>query len=102
MALICRATIAGMCGRFTLRTPLTVLAEQFLFELGDSIGELRPRYNIAPTQTVLAVRQIEQGARRELAEFFWGLVPSWAKDNKGAYACINARSDSVATKPTFR
>src|SRR5947208_8345386 len=53
-------------------------------------------------KTVFAVRQIEQGARRELAKLFWGLIPSWAKDNKGAYACINARSDSVATKPTFR
>src|SRR4051812_15535097 len=43
------------------------------------------------------VVQIEQGARRELVRLFWGLSPSWAKHNKGAYACINARSDSVAT-----
>jgi putative SOS response-associated peptidase YedK len=91
-----------MCGRFTLRTPLPVLAKQFEFYLEAAIGDVRPRYNIAPTQTVLAVRQIEQGSRRELAKFFWGLVPSWAKDQKGAYACINARSDTVATKPTFR
>ena len=81
-----------MCGRFTLRTPLTVLAEQFRFDLDAAVADVKPRYNIAPTQTVLAVRQIEQGASRELARFFWGLIPSWAKDNKGAYACINARS----------
>ncbi len=37
-----------------------------------------------------------------MARLFWGLIPSWAKDNKGAYACINVRSDSVATKPSFR
>jgi putative SOS response-associated peptidase YedK len=91
-----------MCGRFTLRTPLSVLAKQFEFDLDAAIGDVRPRYNIAPTQTVLGVRQIEQGASRELAQLFWGLVPSWVKDQKGAYACINARSDTVATKPTFR
>lgn len=91
-----------MCGRFTLRTPLSVLAKQFEFDLNAAMGDVRPRYNIAPTQTVLAIRQIEQGASRELAKLFWGLIPSWAKDNKGAYACINARSDTVATKPTFR
>src|SRR4051794_185065 len=91
-----------MCGRFTLRMPLTVLSKQFQFDLDAALADAGPRYNIAPTQTVLAIRQIEQGARRELTKFFWGLIPSWAKDNKGAYACINARSDSVATKPTFR
>jgi putative SOS response-associated peptidase YedK len=91
-----------MCGRFTLRTPLTVLARQFQFDLDAALAGAGPRYNIAPTQTVFAVRQIEQGARRELAKLFWGLIPSWAKDNKGAYACINARADTVATKPTFR
>jgi putative SOS response-associated peptidase YedK len=91
-----------MCGRFTLRTPLTVLAKQFQFDLDAAMGEVGPRYNIAPTQTVLAVRQQEPGAKHELAKFFWGLIPSWAKDNKGAYACINARSDSVSSKPSFR
>jgi len=89
-----------MCGRFTLRTPLTVLATQFQFDF-DAATESRPRYNIAPTQTIFAVRQIEQGAKRELARLFWGLVPSWAKDSKGEYACINARADGVATKPPF-
>jgi len=91
-----------MCGRFTLRTPLSVLAKQFEFDVETATAEVRPRYNIAPTQAILAVRQIEQGAKCELARLFWGLVPSWAKDSKGAYACINARADSVATKPTFR
>jgi len=90
-----------MCGRFTLRAPLTVLATQFQFDR-DSALDVRPRYNIAPTQNVLAVKQIEQGASRELAQFFRGLIPSWAKDNEGAYAYINARSDTIATKPTFR
>jgi putative SOS response-associated peptidase YedK len=54
-----------MCGRFTLRTPLTVLAKRFAFDLGPLLPGFQPRYNIAPTQAVLAVRQRE-GAAREL------------------------------------
>lgn len=91
-----------MCGRYTLRTPLSVLARQFQFDLEALTDDVVPRYNIAPSQTVLAIRQPAPGSQRELARFAWGLIPSWAKDNKGAYACINARSDTVATKPTFR
>ena len=84
-----------MCGRYILRTPLNVLAEQFLFELGDV--QAVARYNIPPTTEVLAVRH-----PRELAKFRWGLIPSWAKDAKIAYSTINARADTVATKPAFR
>jgi putative SOS response-associated peptidase YedK len=91
-----------MCGRYTLRTPLSILAKQFQFDLEAAMGDVKPRYNIAPTQTVLAVRQLEQGSKRELAKLYWGLVPSWAKDSKMAYGTINARGDTVATKPTFR
>ena len=52
-----------MCGRFTLRTPLTVLSQQFLFELGELPAETQvaPRYNVAPTQTVAAVRVARAG-----------------------------------------
>ena len=84
-----------MCGRYTLRTPLNVLAEQFLFDIGEA--QAVPRYNIPPTTEVLAVRH-----PRELAKFRWGLIPSWAKDAKIAYSTINARADTVATKPAFR
>lgn len=111
-----------MCGRFNLRTPMTVLGQQFLFELGPLAKEaFRPRYNIAPTQLVAAVRarvarnsdlsdnisdQVSEvksaGLRRELAVFHWGLIPSWAKDKKIAYSNINARAKSVADKPAFR
>ena len=50
-----------MCGRYYLRTKLTVLAKQFKFDLDDEFAGVKPRYNIAPTQQVLAVRQPEQG-----------------------------------------
>ncbi len=93
-----------MCGRFTLRTPLTVLSQQFLFELGglpqDEWGA--PRHNICPTQDVAVVRQAVAGGPRELTMLHWGLIPSWAKDKKIASSLINARCETVAEKPAFR
>jgi putative SOS response-associated peptidase YedK len=93
-----------MCGRFTLRTPLTVLAQQFLFDLGTLPADVvvTPRYNIAPTQTVAAVRQQTAGGKRELALLHWGLIPSWSKDARIASSLINARCETLAEKPAFR
>jgi putative SOS response-associated peptidase YedK len=96
-----------MCGRYTLRAPLSVLAGQFEFEFLDQSDflaqhDLGPRYNIAPTQDVAAVRVVEPGGPRQLALLHWGLIPSWAKDTKIASGTINARGDTVATKPAFR
>ena len=86
-----------MCGRFTLRTPARDLVE--IFELLRE-PELSPRYNIAPTQRVAVVRQ--DGKNRELSLMRWGLVPSWSKDPKAGPPLINARAETVATKPSFR
>ena len=86
-----------MCGRFTLRTPAAELAQ--MFALLD-LAELVPRYNIAPTQPVLTVR--EQDSQRTHALTRWGLVPFWAKDLKIGARMINARAETVATKPAFR
>jgi len=93
-----------MCGRFTLRTPLTVLAQQFLFELGPvaEMAAVRPRYNVAPTQTVAAVRRLDANSPRSLAWLHWGLIPSWAKDAKMAGSMINARGETIADRPAFR
>jgi putative SOS response-associated peptidase YedK len=88
-----------MCGRFTLRTPLSVLVDQFHFDL-DNATQLSLRYNIAPTQEVAAVRLVD--GKRKLALLRWGLIPSWAKDTKIGSSTINARADTVATKPAFR
>src|SRR5712671_3938584 len=88
-----------MCGRFTLRTPLTVLVDQFHFDLGNET-QLSLRYNIAPTQEVAAVRLVD--GKRKLAFLRWGLIPSWAKDTKIGSSTLNARADTVATKPAFR
>jgi putative SOS response-associated peptidase YedK len=88
-----------MCGRYTLRVSPTELAE--IFGVINSL-ELKPRYNISPTQTVAMVRQPEQDAGRELALAKWGLIPSWADDPKIGSRMINARADGIATKPSFR
>ena len=103
-----------MCGRFTLTTPAAEWAA--LFEL-DSVPDFEPRYNIAPTQPVAAVRsrfraqhdetlseRVEgSGSAREFANLRWGLVPHWAKepDLKGR-TLINARSETVSERPSFR
>jgi putative SOS response-associated peptidase YedK len=88
-----------MCGRYTLRVAPGELAE--LFDVITSI-DWAPRYNIAPTQTVAAVRANRDGKGRELALLKWGLIPSWAKDAKIGSSLINARTETVAEKPAFR
>ncbi len=87
-----------MCGRFTLHSRLNLLLEQFAVETGP---ELKPRYNIAPTQNAPVVRVGSAGSR-EMALLRWGLVPSWAKDLSIGNRMINARAETVATKPSFR
>jgi len=85
-----------MCGRFTLTKPANILKE--FFPLLD-FGDVAPRYNIAPSQQVLAVRHLPQCARPEAASFRWGLVPHWADDLKIGYSLINARSEP-ANRPS--
>jgi putative SOS response-associated peptidase YedK len=87
-----------MCGRFTLWTPAGRLAERFDL---SSMPDLKPRYNVAPTQSVAAVRVAAEGGR-EATLLRWGLVPSWADDPSVGARMINARSETVAEKPSFR
>lgn len=72
-----------------------------LYRIHDTGINLAPRYNIAPTQEVLAVR-LNPAGEREAVNLRWGLVPMWAKDEKISYSTINARAETVASKPTFR
>jgi putative SOS response-associated peptidase YedK len=67
----------------------------------NSAPDLLPRYNIAPTQSVLAIRADEQ-AGREAQTLRWGLVPFWAKDLAIGSRMINARGETVSEKPAFR
>ena len=88
-----------MCGRFALEATGDEVAETF--HLQES-PYLAPRYNIAPTQPVAAIRLHPHKREREWTHFRWGLVPSWAKDIKIGSRMINARSETVAEKPSFR
>lgn len=88
-----------MCGRFTLTDPNADIAVQF--GLPD-IPDIRPRYNVAPTQPVAAVRVKAGDENRELVMLHWGLIPFWAKDPNIGARMINARSETAAEKPSFR
>lgn len=86
-----------MCGRFTLTVDPA--------EAGDAFGgftfpaKFAPRFNIAPTQPVLA---IPNDAKNTADFLLWGLIPSWAKDPSIANKLINARGETIAEKPSFR
>ncbi len=103
-----------MCGRYSLTTPVEGLRQ--LFEFPEQ-PNLAPRYNIAPTQEVPAVRpappperssgeeggtKAGAGGGRQLAMLRWGLIPGWAKDPAIGSRMINARAETLAEKPAFR
>ena len=71
-----------------------------LYRVHDRLN-LEPRYNIAPTQDILAIRLDKEG-QQEAIQLRWGLLPFWAKDEKISYSTINARAETVAQKPAFR
>jgi len=85
-----------MCGRFTLKTPRGLRYEGST-NAGLPQSTLVPRYNIAPSQEILAITQSED--ERKLSSFVWGLIPSWSEEPKGY---INARSETLELKRSFR
>jgi putative SOS response-associated peptidase YedK len=113
-----------MCGRFVSARKRLELLEEFAVERDAVSADRNPDYNVAPTKRIYAVLDYkeERAARpigsegsgahsggtggrppeRELRLVRWGLVPSWAKDKAGGARLINARSETVASKPAFR
>ena len=87
-----------MCGRFAFYSPGEATAA--LFGASGSF-EVEPRYNIAPTQHIAAIRNNENDGR-ELTMLRWGLIPFWAKDKSIGNRMINARAETVAEKPAYR
>lgn len=86
-----------MCGRFTLTVDPAELKDTFRDY--DFPAQFAPRFNIAPSQPILAIPN--DGQNR--ADFFvWGLIPSWAKDPSIGNRLINARGETLAEKPSFR
>jgi len=86
-----------MCGRFTLRIDGDLVSIEWGWTTRLPI---HPRFNIAPTQPVWAVRE-EQGEPRPV-ELRWGLIPSWAKDPSIGNRMINARGETLLERPAFR
>src|SRR5690554_4558341 len=88
-----------MCGRYTI----TVTIEELMlhYQMDESLIPFhKPRYNVAPGQMIPAI--INDGVKYRLGELQWGFIPSWAKDAKIGYKMINARSETVMDKPSFK
>lgn len=89
-----------MCGRFSLKHTRTEIQEHFQTTLN---GPLAPRYNIAPTQPVLILRENPHTSDGlETTHVVWGLIPPWAEDIRIGSKMINARCETAAEKPSFR
>ena len=87
-----------MCGRFVGFRSLRELQESF--PIDKAACEVTANYNVAPSQEILAI--IKHEGENWLDKFHWGLVPFWAKDISIGNRMINARSETVAEKPSFR
>ena len=103
-----------MCGRFVSARKRLELLEEFAAERDRVAEDRNPDYNVAPTKRIYAVLEHKDQpppdgdaessgqVQRELRLLRWGLVPFWAKDTKGGARMINARAETVASKPAFR
>lgn len=88
-----------MCGRKTLTANIQSIIEYFAVEEWENPDSYIPSYNIAPTQTSPILLQ---KGERIIKPMRWGLIPSWAKDNKFASKMINARAETLLEKPSFK
>lgn len=86
-----------MCGRFALKTPAMNISNLMHF---DNVPTFERRYNIAPSQQILVVRQT--AGRRVGVMMHWGLIPSWADDPEIGNRMINARAETLTQRPAFR
>jgi len=87
-----------MCGRFNSIASGKDFAEIYGAEFGGS--ELQPNHNVAPTSKIYVLTQ--EVSRKIVRPMTWGLVPSWSKDKTRSASMINARSETLAEKPSFR
>lgn len=98
--------MACMCGRYATSRTSVQLQRDFEARLGDLYAETAADYNVAPTVSApLLVGRVDRGSpemHRELVTARWGLIPSWAQDPSIGHRLINARSETVAEKPSFR
>jgi len=88
-----------MCGRF-VQLPVVDFGLPGLSDLTSGLAEIQPSFNLAPTQRAAVI--LDQGEGRKVTRLAWGLLPFWAKAKGLQGSTINARIESVATKPAFR
>lgn len=88
-----------MCARYTVAQSMTLLRERFGLKAAD-VEELPLRYNVAPSQKAPVIVLEKDG--RVLRHHSWGLIPAWAKDPNVAHKLVNARSETVDEKPSFK
>ena len=86
-----------MCGRFVRSSPISSIAEAF--NIQQASIEIAPSYNISPTQEIVI---INKKGTKQLMQCTWGFLPSWARDPSMGSKMINARAETVASKPTFK
>lgn len=92
-----------MCGRVTQKSGPLRLAIADLVEIADALlDERRPRFNGAPGQDLLLIRENHETGTRSMDRLRWGLIPSWCRDDKGGRRPINAKAETVHALPTFR
>ncbi|WP_456274321.1 SOS response-associated peptidase [Bacillus sp. AK031] len=87
-----------MCGRFTLTVSYEELIDQFMID--ELVDEWGPRFNVAPSQTVLSL--ISRNGKRRAGPIQWGLIPFWVKDQSKWKPLINARGESLEEKASFK
>ncbi len=91
-----------MCGRFAITLPRDAVASYFDADPGELIEE-PPRLNVSPTEQITVVVAGTEGNRqRQLRSMRWGFIPHWYKKPGDGPLLINARAESVASKPAFR
>jgi putative SOS response-associated peptidase YedK len=89
-----------MCGRFAQKLPSHLLLD--LFKTAPFRANVKPSYNVAPTDMVMVVRAGHEKAMREIELMKWGLVPPWSNTGKMEFPTINAKSETAATSAVFR
>lgn len=90
----------SMCGRYAITSAPEAMRR--LFKTTNPLPNFQASFNVAPTQNVIAVRFNPETRERHLDVLRWGLVPLWAKDLSIGSKLINARSETIASKPAFR
>ena len=91
-----------MCGRYRLAKDWSEIERRFGATLANRLQPLEPRYNIAPTDEVVAIRRRRDSDVPEAGLLRWGLIPHWATDTRSGAKMINAKEETLLERPAFR